>query len=337
MQSDQRERLLAAKLVGLVRSIAQLGDGEPSPEVRGALTVMVAGESAFGLIEAGDPGPLASAILWASRQGCDRLSLMVDDKAADATRYASYFVNRAPATSVLAVQGSTAVSVEPAPIPERVEAPEIPEDLLRVLRSQRLEIVVEHGVVRGEVFGLEVARLVRWPASHGGDDELHLEAGVGRFDRDAVAAVNADISPGDALARTVEMVRKHRYPGATVHPLQLLSRERWLRSSLVNDPGRVGAAKLEPIAMTTEANGMRDAHPAAAYGERPDGRPVLVVCSTGIDMATVPLAADLRASLDPSADLVIAVPERDRHSATVELAAMLEGQVDVLGTEVDWG
>ncbi len=345
MQSDQRERLLAAKLAGLVRSqsgadpVASQPGGEPEsrPELKGALTVLQRGSAVFGLIERGEPGPVASAVLWARRSGCDRLRLFVDDDASTAARFASYFVNGVEPTVVMQVDGASARVAAQAPVPAPAVAPELPEELIGYLQSQQLEVVVEHGVVRGELLGLEVARLVRWPASHGGDDELHLEAGVGRFDRDAVAAVNADISPQDALARTVDMVRKYRYPGAPVHPLQLLNRERWLRATLIREPKRIGAARLAAVAMTTEADGMRDPHPAAAFGERTDGRAVLVVCSTGIDMAAVPLAADLRASLDPSADLVIAVPARDHHRATVELAGLLEGRVEVVGTEVDWG
>ncbi|MGB6057574.1 MAG: hypothetical protein WBF71_04855 [Microthrixaceae bacterium] len=337
MQSDQRERLLASKLTGLVRSLGPVGENASEPEARGALTVMADGGRAYGLIEKGDPGPVASAVLWARRNNCTELVVLVDEAASTAARFASYFSSGDLLISVLEVAGSTASAVVADPVPATVPAPSAPGDLIDILRSQRLEVVVEHGVVRGELLGLEVARLVRWPAANGGDDELHLEAGVGRFDRDAVAAVNADMSPEDALRRTLEVVRKHRYPGAPVHPLQLLSRERWLRVSLLDEPGRVGATRLEAVAMTTESPGMRDPHPAAAYGERPDGGTVIVVCSTGINMATVPLAADLRAALDPSADLVIAVPARDRHNATVELADMLEGRAEVLGTEVDWG
>ncbi|MGB3411426.1 MAG: hypothetical protein WBA45_09510 [Microthrixaceae bacterium] len=337
MQSDQRERLLASKLTGLVRSLRPVGEGASEPEARGALTVMTDGARAYGLIEMGGPGPVASAVLWARRNGCAELVLFVDEAASTGARFASYFSSGDVRVSVLEVAGSTASAVVAEPAPATIPAPIVPHDLIDVLRAQQLEVVAEHGVIRGELLGLEVARLVRWPAANGGDDELHLEAGVGRFDRDAVAAVNADMSPEDALGRTLEVVRKHRYSGAPVHPLQLLSRERWLRVSLLADPGRVGAKRLEAVAMTTEAPGMRDPHPAAAYGEHRDGQSLIAVCSTGINMATVPLAADLRAALDPSADLVILVPERDRHSATVELAAMLEGRVEVLGTEVDWG
>ncbi len=51
-----------------------------------------------------------------------------------------------------------------------------------------VEVVVEHGVIRGEVRGLEVARV-------GGRRRRRrpLEVGVGRHDREAFAMVHGDL------------------------------------------------------------------------------------------------------------------------------------------------
>ncbi|HTO00470.1 MAG TPA: hypothetical protein VL068_07330, partial [Microthrixaceae bacterium] len=266
MQADQRERLLVSKLTGLVRTSGLSEDQPLDPEVRGSLTVAIAGKTAYGLIERGEPGAVASAVLWAARNSCPALTLFVDEGGPGAARFSRYFAPTGAGSDlsivVREVRGASSVVVEPDSVPVPMAAPEDAAELMDVMRSHGLEVVVEHGIVRGEVLGLEVARLVRWPASNGGDDELHLEAGVGRFDRDAVAAVNPDMAPETALLRTLEMVRKHRYPGAPVHPLQMLSQERWLRVSVLANPKLVGATRLEAVAMTSEALGMRDAHPA---------------------------------------------------------------------------
>ncbi len=256
---------------------------------------------------------------------------------ATVARWAGYFELGDGAVSLRSVDGATSHVATAAPLPEPVDAADAPEELLEQLRAAGVEIVVEHGHVRGEVLGLEVARLVRWPAEVGGDDELHLEAGVGRFDRDAVAAARPDESPTDSLARTVEQVRAHRYPGAPVHPVQLLVRERWLRSMVVTDPQLVGAARLSATEMTTEATGLRDVHPAAALGVDAEGGPVVVVCSTGVDLSLVPLAADTRQRLDPDARLVLALPERDHHSATRTLVGMLRGSAELVDVSPGWG
>jgi hypothetical protein len=122
-----------------------------------------------------------------------------------------------------------------------------------------------------------------------------------------------------------------------VHPVQLLARERWLRSIVVRDPSLVGAAHLSPADMTTAAAGLKDVHPAAAVGTDPDGAAVVVVCSTGVDLALVPLAADTREWLDPTARLVLALPAHDHHVATTTLIGLLRRPAELVDVEPGWG
>ncbi len=312
LDADQRARLLVAKLSALVRSERGL---ECSPTASGAVVAASADGTAFVLLEDGSPGGLGGALLWASRHDAGSLVVFVDSDAGRLARLATYFDTPAMPIQVRAVVGAASVEAAPEPVPVPLEGPgDAPaaetEEILALLRAEGLEAVVEHGVLRGEVLGLEVARAVVWPSEVGGDDRLHLEAGVGRFDRDAAAAVHPDEDPAVALARSSDAVRRYRHRGAGAHPLSLLARERWLRADLIADPSLVGAASLRAVDMTTEPAGMKDAHPAAALGVSIDGRPLLVICSTGFDLALVPLAADTRALHDPDARLVIAVPAR---------------------------
>lgn len=335
LSPEQRSRLLRAKLAALVRD---LGGPEGEPTDLGASAAVVAQGRAAVLIEQGSAAGLSGALLWAARQGAVELTVFVDDAAAaDVARWAGYFELAGAPIDVRQVQGAGSHPADPAPLPTALPSPQMPTDLIEQLHAAGVDVVVEHGVVRGEVHGLEVARLVVWPAEVGGDDQLHLEAGVGRFDRDAVAAARPDEAPGDSLARTVEQVRAHRFPGAPVHPVQLLSRERWLRSMVVAEPGLVGAGTLVAADMTTEPHGLRDVHPAAAVGTDLEGRPVVVVCSTGVDLALVPLAADTRELHDPDARLVVALPSRDHHSATVTLLGMLRRPADLVDLAPGWG
>jgi hypothetical protein len=288
--------------------------------------------TAYALADSAAPAALAGAIAWALRQDATRVVLLVDDLAGSLARMATYFTIP---VEVRAIQGATSLVVDPDPLPAPLDAPSTPA-LLDQLAAQDLEVVTEDGIVRGEVLGLEVARIVVWPTELGGDGELHLEAGVGRFDRDAVAAMHQGEDPTATLARSVALVREQRRRGGTGHPLALMGRERWLRSEVLAEPALVGAERLAAVETSIRRDSVREASPAAALGVDLDGRAVVVVCSTGVDMGLVPVAADTRALHDPSARLVLALPARDRLPSTVQLAGLLSEPAEVLAIPEPW-
>ena len=329
LTDEQRAGLLRVKLAGLVRDLT---GRDTDPGSIGANVSVVDGDTAYVLTESATPGALAGALIWTLRYGASRLVLLVDDLAGALARMASYV---SLPVEVRAVHGATSVAAPPDPLPEPVEAM-VTAELHDQLTAQGLEVVAEGGIVRGEVLGLEVARIVIWPVESGGDGELHLEAGVGRFDRDASAAMHQGEAPTTTLARATSLVRAQRRRGGTTHPLALMARERWLRVELLEDPALVGASVLRPVETTVLRDSVRDASPAAAIGLGVDGRPVVVVCSTGMDLGLVPIAADTRARHDPSARLVLAVPGRDRLSSTVELAGLLVEPADVVAVPEPW-
>ncbi|MFZ4516894.1 MAG: hypothetical protein ACOYOP_00780 [Microthrixaceae bacterium] len=336
---EQRARLRQVKLAALARDRQEHGavDGVTSDA-----TPLPVGADGAALLRAGtvevlteDPGPaaLAAALLVAARSGAARLVLYVDDLAGDLARWAAPFSFD---VEVREVRGATSVPAEPTPVPGEPEPADDP-DLRRLITGAGADVVVEHGVVTGEVLGLEVARLVVWPAEVGGDDAVHLEAGVGRFDRDAAAAMHGEEAPTEALARAVGVVRAHRYDGAPTHPLSLLARDRWLRSAVLAAPASVGAAVLEPVSTTAVRNSVREAAPAAAVGTDAAGNPMLVVCAVGASLSLVPVAADTRAARAPHARLVLAVPARDHLPALDTLAGLLREPAEVLEVPVPWG
>lgn len=333
LTAEQRARLQRTKLAALVRAHLDL-EGEPFDI--GAATALQLEHTVAVLVDTEDPGALSGALLAASRRDARRLVLYVDDGAGALARWASYF-ELPEGIEVRRVVGAGSEPAEPSPLPPVAARPEQADEVTSALRAAGVEVVVEHGVVRGEVLGLEVARAVRWPAEHGGDDQLHLEAGVGRFDRDAVAAARPDDPPAESLRRAVDMVRTHRYPGAPVHPLQLLARSRWLRAQLLEQPALVGAAELHATGTTVEPGGIKDVAPAAAVGHDPGGRPLVVVASAGVDLSLVPLAADTRAQHGPEAALVLAVPPADLHRATETLVSMLREPARLVPVEPGWG
>src|SRR5439155_26041274 len=86
-----------------------------------------------------------------------------------------------------------------------------------------------------------------------------------------------------------------------MHPLKLLAVSRWLRSRILHDPSLVGADHLAPLAPTVEAPDLRTLWSAPAAGIDTEGRPLVVVCSTGVGLDLVPAAADARFAEGPKA------------------------------------
>ena len=140
--------------------------------------------------------------------------------------------------------------------------------------------------------------------------------------------LDARASSDDALAALVEAVERHRRPGADPHPLNRLGRERLIRSEVIADPARVGAARLAVAPPPVPRVNIKDPVPCVAAGTDPDGRPVVVVCSSGVDLELVPYAADARAAHDGARQgvdgigsrLVIVTPSRDRLRVVDEIA-----------------
>ncbi len=336
---DRRVELRSTALVGLVRSLDGTEVDRSSVEPVGRTGVGTVRDGVADVyVDGGGVAVLAGALLWADRRGAESLRVILDDPATDpalTARLASRFTTP---VSVLERTGATATPVEPAPDPGPVPLLADDDHLRSLLAEAGLEVVEEHGVVTGELRGLEVARLVLWPTGTGGDGAVHLETGVGRFDRDATAAVRPEESPRDALRRVVDAVAPHRVAGASGHPASTLARERWLRSELLDDPSLLGAGAdaLVPVATTVPRAGVRDAAPAAATGRSERGDALVVVCSVGADLAFVPVAADTRAAVDPSARLVLVVPARDLLPSTRRLAELVRGGAELVGVPAPW-
>ena len=77
-----------------------------------------------------------------------------------------------------------------------------------------------------------------------------------------------------------------------------------------------------------------------AAGTALDGTPMVVVCSTGVDVDLIPTAADARARLAGGRPgewrLAVVVPEGDDYPVTRSLAAALNDPAAVLTVGRDW-
>ena len=128
----------------------------------------------------------------------------------------------------------------------------------------------------------------------------------------------------------MNQVRLHRVVDPEPHPLKRWAAARGLRSRIIREPALVGADVLAPMSAVIEAPDLRTAWPAPATGLDRDGRPVVVVCSVGVDLDLVPAAADARLADGRGARLVLAVPARDVHPVTIDLAAALAQPAEIV-------
>ena len=325
-----RSGLLAAKL----RALVAAPEGAARADFPGG-AALVDGPRAWLLLDVDPVRAFGPALVWADRRGASEVTLIVDDPvgAGVVARRARWFT-RPPA--VLTVSGRDAVPAEPALVDARWDPPSAP-DLAELLIDADLEVVVEEGIVRGEVLGLEVARIVHGTTSTGTPiDEPTLEVGVGHADREMTALVHAGLAPMDQLIRVRDIVRQHRRAGAERHPLNQLAPERWLRSVLLRDPGRIGCAELRAAPPAVPRPNLRDPAVAFALGVDRAGGTVVVGCSVGVHLDLVPAAADARGALAPEARLLLALPSRDAHSVTEALAERLVEPAELVPIETDW-
>ncbi len=269
---------------------------------------------------------LGGALAAAERAGLHGIHVFANGSAGVLARRAELLAQ--PAT-VWAVEGREATTAVADPPVEDPPTPEVPE-LVALMELAGVEVVVEHGVVVGEVQGLEVARVVGDATGH------RLEVGVGAHDREAFGLLHGDLPTPDAIRQVADLVRTHRAPGASPHPLNRLGAERWLRARLIDRPDVVRAARLAPAGPPVPRTNLKEAVPAVAVGATQGGDPLVVVTSVGIDLDVVPFAADARLRLDPDADLVVAVPARDAHDVVTAMCRRLAVPARVVAVEDSW-
>lgn len=331
MDAEQRSRLLAAQLAGLVRAHAGDAEREPAPFPGGA--ALVEGTTGWLLLDADPVKGFGPALVWADRRGLTDVSLIVDGEAGIVARRAALF---SPSPRVWVANGTALEPAEPAPVATFAEPTAAPA-LAELLVDADLEVVVESGIVRGEVLGLEVARIVHGTTTAGTPiEEPVLEVGVGEADREMTGMVHGNLPSAAQLARVIEIVQAQRRPGAEHHPLNQMAPERWLRALLVAEPSRIGLHSLRAAPPAVPRPNLRDRAVAIARGLDADDRPVVVACSVGVDLDLVPAAADAREAIDPEARLLLVVPERDAHPVTQALAARLTRPAEVVALQGDW-
>lgn len=327
---DRRAALALAKLRAIVTEHfadgATIDDAEASAVGSGA--GMVVGRRAIVYLPdpQRSPSPLAALVAWGARRDADAFHLVLDQ--VDDTLVART-QGLDPAPKVWRVTGTT---LEPVVAVDPPDAPEPPAAAIAAgsqLADAGLDVIVEHGVVVGEFAGLEVARI-----AIDVDGVALVRVGVGLYDQEAHAVINADLATPDHLGQVIEQVRAQRTRAAGLHPLNRFSRERWLRSVVVADPSLVQCQSLSPLAPLEPRGGIHEPEPSSALGVSDQGR-ALVVCSAGIDLDLVPTAAGHVAQEHPD-EVVLVLPARDHHAVIESSMQMLAAPARLVAIAEPW-
>lgn len=336
---DRRSRLLGIKLRALVvehhgREVVAEPEGFPS----GA--ALVDDTAAWVLVDGPAARSLGPALAWAIRHDATSLNLVVEHDTGQLARRAQRLAF--PAT-VWYPEDRTLLPVVAEPLAAPAVA--IAEHLAfaAVIEAAGASVNVEHGVVAGEVRGLEVCRVVETPTvghiAELGDfdapaptganptDGVLLEVGVGANDREAFRLLHGDIPTVEALATIVESVLAYRSTEEIQHPLNRLGQERYLRWQLQQDPSLVGMTAVMPHEPPQPRPNLKDPIPCVARGVDAHGEEWMIVCSVGVDVDLVGFVSDVQSTT--SAPVVVVLRERDAIALTRELLALLATSVDL--------
>ncbi len=336
--AERRSRLLGVKLRALVAE--HRGSevaGEPQPFPSGV--ALLDGRDAWVLIDGPASRTLGGALAWAVRRQAERLQVVADTDTGLLARRAARFTFP---IEVWFAEERTLLPAPPAPLPPPPEADPAHLELVGLIEAAGATPNVEHGVVFGEVHGLEVCRVVDRPtvghiaeiADHPipslgeGEPAVLLEVGVGDNDREAFQLLHGEIPTVEALRSVVATVADRRTTNAPQHPLNRLATERFLRWQLEEEPGLAGLAAVTPAPPPVPRPNLKDPVPCVAAGVDASGGEVTVVCSAGVDLDLAPFLADTFEMT--GRELLVVLRSRDLVPLTRELVGLLDVPVQLV-------
>jgi hypothetical protein len=318
VEESRRGRLLAIKLGALARDHGAGANLQIAPFALGA----TATDDGVGwvLLDDRQQRGLGPALAWAVRAGVNRLHVLAAEGTGTLARRAEAF--RLP-IEVWHVAERILLPAVAEPLPVPLEVPDGHQQFRSLIAEGGATPAVDHGVLIGEVRGLEVCRVV----TDLDTGVARLEVGIGQHDREAFQMLHGNVPTAEALAKVVAAVSPHRRHGADPHPLNRLGQERALRARLIDDPGLIGATQVEAVESPLARPNVKEPHPCVADALI-EGRSVTVVISSGVDLDVVPFATDARlASGDPTR---IVLPARDAVPVQSEISALLSDPIEII-------
>ncbi len=352
MNDDRRSQLLGIKLRALIaehRGVAT-DDLAVEPVAFPSGAALLLGDAAWVLVEGPADRSLGAALAWALRQDASSLDLVADRDTGLLARRAAAFTLP---IRVWFAEDRTLLAAVPEPLAPPPVAADHHVALSPLIEAGGATPNVEHGVVTGEVRGLEVCRVVDEPTlgrltdEHGvplasgaepvrpdGEGGVILEVGVGANDREAFQLLHGHVPKREALADVVESVRAHRRPGAPPHPLNRMAPERAVRAAVIDDPATIGLVSAEPSPPPVPRPSMKDTAPCVARGRTPGGEERVIVFSSGVDVELAPYLADVNAMIAAAGDtpppIVVALSRRDLLPITERMLGLLDPPVSIV-------
>lgn len=310
----RRAALMGAKLASLVGDAGRQVDGSPSGLGSGAVLRDDAGE-VWALLDEPYGRGLGGALGWATRAEFSGVRIVAERDTATIARRVEQL---AVAVTVVHLEGRNMVEAIAEPLPVPVPVPAAHEAFAELIEAGGAVPVREHGVLSGEVNGLEVCRVVDDPDS----GTPRLAVGIGAHDREMFQMLHAQRSPVESLADVVATIGSHRRDGAAPHPLNLLGASRLLRSRAVADPSLIGfesSAVLVAVGPPLPRANLKDEVPCVAVEAESN---TVVVFVSGVDLEVVPYACDAIVQYRGDTCLIVA-PGRDIIPVQQRLAALV--------------
>jgi hypothetical protein len=294
---------------------------------------LVIDDVAWVLVTGNYERSLGPALMWALRKNATSLKLLLNERAGELARIATHFDFAIEVFELDAAGIARAAAPKSA---EKIEVSVADEMYAEFIKSAGAEVVREHGVISGEVCGLEVCRVVRATSASDldGAGESELEIGVGAHDRETFKLLHGRTATVESLRKVIAEVAARRAVGAQVHPLNQLARERMLRHYVCLSPQLVGAKSLQPAQPPIARTNLKDVVPCCAVGVSLTGEKMIVIFNVGVDPDVVSFGADARGQINASADLVFAMPTRDIVPAVEQIAQMLRRPARFVGVDV---
>ena len=311
LDATRRTALLGAKLAALVAD--EGAELSTTPASIGVGLAAMAGDTAWVLVDIVDgraaERALGPALAWALRQGAESVRVLAEQGSAILARRAALFDWDIEVREVVGREQRRAVAAHP--LTAAMAGDDRWSEWRELIEAAGAVPVVEHGVLAGEVAGLEVCRVVDGPQG------TQLAVGVGAHDREMFQMLHGTRPTPEALRDVVSRVAVHRDLSAPQHALNQLARSRLLRAHLIADPSPIGVGRLVAADPPVVRSNVKDELPCVATAV---DEPLVVVCSVGVDLDAVVFAADA-AAMHGAERCLVAVPGRDAIEIQQRLAA----------------
>ena len=311
---DRRSRLLSIKLRSLVREhLALASDLEGTNESFALGASFLTVDAVWVLID-GDASRSLGPVLARTSQFERHVNLLVENNSGLLARRASLFDVD---ISVWHVDDHTITRAIAEPHIVSASATDAHLSFVDIIESSGADALVEHGVVVGEVRGLEMCRVVDDVTS----GDVRLEVGMGRHDREAFTMIHGELPTAQAMRQVIDAVLPHRTEGADSHPFNQFGVERLSRWKAIKDPSSIGFSTLAPADPPVLRTNVKDSVPCVAIGLTGAKRLSTAVFVHGVDLDCVSFAVDAASRLGTQ-DVTIVVRRRDVIASIERLANM---------------